>query len=221
MRIIEDLFNVIAPHECLVCKKEGELICGECVSRLIATPARCYKCRRWSDGFRTCDRCRSSSPLYGVWSVTSYDSTAKELVHVLKFARAKAGAVTMARAMAAVCELSEDVVVTHVPTANIRIRERGYDQAALIARELSRIASRPHVSLLARNGSLRQLGQRREERKKQMEGMFRTLGGVDVRGKHILLVDDVFTTGATCEASARVLREAGARRVSAVVFAVA
>ena len=78
-----------------------------------------------------------------------------------------------------------------------------------------------YTPLLARTGGQRQLGQHRDVRVKQMEGAFRILNPDAVRGKHVLLVDDVLTTGATCEAAARALRQAGAKQVGATVFAVA
>jgi ComF family protein len=127
----------------------------------------------------------------------------------------------MAKSLAVATGAAGDVFITYVPTANARVRERGYDQAALIARELSRQVGSPCVPLLARVGGQRQLGQGRAARKKQMEGAFRVLKPALLQNKHVLLVDDVLTTGATCEAAARVLRQAGAKRVSAAVFAVA
>jgi len=221
MSIIEELFNILAPHQCLSCRAEGSLLCQICTDVISNLPERCYACGRRSEAFRTCPACRRRSPLYSVWAVAEYDGAAKELVRALKFARAKAAAGVVAKALAAGCGLSEDVIVTHVPTVPNRIRERGYDQAALIAKQLSAGKSLPYLALLARAGGQRQLGQGREVRKRQMAGAFRLASGANVRGKHILLVDDVLTTGATCEAAARVLRAAGAKRVSAAVFAVA
>ena len=135
MSIIEAIFNIVAPHECLRCKKEGSLLCGMCAGVLAKVPPRCYRCKRWEEGYRTCQRCRQRSPLGSVWPVAAYDDpVAKELVRVLKFDRAKGAAAAIAEAMAAVAsEMPESLYVTHVPTANARVRERGYDQAALIA----------------------------------------------------------------------------------------
>jgi predicted amidophosphoribosyltransferase len=113
------------------------------------------------------------------------------------------------------------VLIAYVPTAPQRVRERGYDQAALIAKELAIRSKLPYHTLLARTGTQRQLGQQRAVRKEQMTGAFRSLDKIDLQDKHVLLIDDVLTTGATCEAAARALRQAGAKRVSAAVFAVA
>jgi ComF family protein len=222
MSIIEELFNVFAPHECLVCKKEGDLICKTCLVGLQRVPPRCYSCQRWSEAFRTCERCRRQSPLFQVWAFTSFDGVAKDVIHALKFARAKAAGRIAGHSLTTIyTSTADEVLIAHLPTAADRIRERGYDQAALIARAFSRELGRPHLPLLARTGSQRQLGQSRTIRKQQLEAAFRPLHADLFRGKHILLVDDVLTTGATCEAAARVLRQAGAKRVSAAVFAVA
>jgi ComF family protein len=222
MSIIEGIFNILAPYECLCCKKEGSLLCWMCADVLTSVPPRCYRCKRREVEYRTCQRCRRYSPLFSVRPVTIYDDpVAKELVRVLKFERAKGAATAMAVAMAAALDALGGVHITHVPTANSRVRERGYDQAALLAKELARRNGQVYTPLLARMGVQRQLGQDRKVRIKQMDEAFRVLNPDLVRGRHILLVDDVLTTGATCEAAARTLRHAGAKRVSALVFAVA
>lgn len=222
MSVIEDLFNIIAPHQCLICGSEGDLLCEGCALLLTFLPERCYLCGRWSEGYRTCARCRARSPLYSVYTAVQYKGAAKDLLHALKFSRAKAGAHTVARILSSVCPTSSsDLLVTYAPTAPSRVRERGYDQAALIARELSRRLGVPCCALLARRGGQRQVGQTRQIRKQQMADAFRPLNTIDLRSKHILVVDDVLTTGATCEAAARTLRKAGAKQVSAATFAVA
>jgi ComF family protein len=105
-----------------------------------------------------------------------------------------------------------------VPLSRRRRIERGYDQAALLARGLSRAAGLP---LLA--GALRrlrdappQVGLTRSERCANAAGAF--AAGPAVRGRAVALVDDVITTGATADACARALREAGATRVCAVAL---
>jgi len=221
MSIIEDLLALIAPHQCIGCGREGSLLCATCSADLRKVPPRCYVCRRWSDDFKTCVPCRRQTPLRNVWAVTTYDGVAKELLHRFKFERARAGAKPIAALLAVKYASVEDVVVVHVPTANTRVRQRGYDQAALIAKEFAARIERPHLPLLIRVGNQRQVGRHRQERKQQMTEAFRLTQGNMVPPKHVLLIDDVLTTGATCEAAARVLRQAGVARVSAAVFAVA
>lgn len=221
MSVITGLFNIFAPHECLGCQKEGFLICYECRLGLAAILPRCYKCRRPSDDFKTCRACRKQTPIHSLWMATSYDGAAKELLHRLKFERAMAGAADVADMLASRLGQVDGLLITYVPTASARVRERGYDQAALIAKELARRLRLPCTPYLVRIGQERQVGSGRTIRKKQMDNAFRAINTRDFRSKHVLLVDDVLTTGATCEAAARVLRLSGARRVSAAVFAVA
>ena len=220
MRLVEDLFNLIAAHDCMVCGAEGSLLCPICSGNLPRVVPRCYLCKRWSDDFRTCKSCRRRTPLASVSAFTFYEGSAKDIVHRLKFGRAKATAKTIADRMA-VNAKSEATLVTYVPTAASRMRQRGYDQSALIAKELARQIGLPCLPLLVRLGSQRQVGQQREARKLQMKDAFRPLNEVAIKGQRILVIDDVLTTGATCEATARALKRAGAREVHAAVFAVA
>jgi ComF family protein len=221
MSLIEELVNVIAPHECVICFTEGDILCPNCSAGLPDAPERCYHCQRHCKGSLTCVNCRKQSLLYSVQSATIYEGAAKEVLGRLKFDRAKAAADTIARVMAERCKFPTEGVITYIPTVNARVRIRGYDQAALIARALARQTGLPCVPLLARVGSQRQLGQQREVRKQQMHDAFRPIHAASLQKAQIILIDDVLTTGATCEAAARVLYKAGAPRVQACVFAVA
>ena len=219
--IIKELFNMLAPHECLGCKKEGSLLCYDCRSSMPPVMPRCYKCGRWSDDWRTCKACQRQTPIHTLWTVTAYEGVVKDLLRRLKFERAAAAADLLAEALAAKCSPGENLIVTYVPTANQRVRMRGYDQSALIAKQLARLLNRPFIPCLARSGQQRQLGQTRQVRTKQMADTFRPVRPYVFQNKHVLIVDDVLTTGATCEAAAKALKAAGAKRVSAAVFAVA
>ncbi|MCA9324597.1 ComF family protein [Candidatus Saccharibacteria bacterium] len=116
-------------------------------------------------------------------------------------------------------DFPEDAVVIHVPTATSRVRQRGFDQASLLARRLARSTPLTHIGALARRGQERQVGSGRKERFEHLLSAFWVQRPELVAGKHIILIDDVITTGATLEAAASVLRKAGAKRVDAVVFA--
>lgn len=216
--LLASLLSVIAPHDCLCCGAEGALVCASCSAKIPVAHERCYRCHSVSTGGRTCGTCRSSSDLYAVHTLTAYEGLAKDLVWKLKFGRARAAGKEIGRLLPSPV-VTGTTVVTHAPTAAMRVRQRGYDQAALIAKAFARQAGLSYTPLLSRLTSLKQVGASRHVRKRQLDGAFRPLHVGRIKGAHIILIDDVITTGATLEAAARVLKKAGARRVEAVVFA--
>ncbi|HSW37458.1 MAG TPA: phosphoribosyltransferase family protein [Candidatus Saccharimonadales bacterium] len=218
MSIFDILTASFAPHECLSCGQEGHLLCKACTHKLSQIPERCYRCRRLSAGNRSCEACRRMSKLYSLKAGTIYEGLAKDLVWRLKFQGAQTAAHDMARYLAPMVE-SRGVVIVHVPTATGRVRRRGYDQAYLLARALAKQTQLPHLAALARLGQHHQVGASRRERTTQLAQAFIVLKPELVQNSHILLVDDVLTTGATLEAAARALKLAGAKRVDGLVFA--
>ncbi len=221
MALIDRLISTIAPHECVQCGREGSLLCAWCLPDACpALPSRCYRCQRLSSFSRVCEKCRTKTKLSHVWVRTEYEGVGKELVRLLKFERNQAAAERISLLMSeGLPYLSENTFIVHVPTTTVHVRQRGYDQAKLIASKLSVLLSRRHLALLARTGQTHQVGSRRIERVTQLEGAFHPLRKHLIKGAHIVLVDDVITTGATIEEAARTLRKAGAKRVDAVVFA--
>jgi ComF family protein len=110
-------------------------------------------------------------------------------------------------------------IVVPVPTASSRRRQRGYDQAELIARQLAKLCGLRYTKLLRRRGNSRQVGSSRQLRRLQLADAFYLTHPSMVRGQSVLLIDDVLTTGATLEAAGQVVKQAGSKRVMAAVFA--
>lgn len=147
-----------------------------------------------------------------------YEGPPKEMVWRLKFHGARKASHLMAAHMARQV-VDADAYLVPVPTATSRVRQRGYDQAKLLARELSRQTRLPYLDCLMRGGQAHQVGASRTQRLQQLAKAYRLKKAALVRGADIILVDDVITTGATLEAAAKVLRVAGARHVDAIVYA--
>jgi competence protein ComFC len=217
---LEKIIAIIAPHDCLFCGREGAVVCNWCLPDCVAPlPERCYGCRTLSAGSRVCAACRHRSPLRNVWVRTQYNDSAKHLLYKLKFERASAAAGPLATLMSeALPYLESSVLVTSVPTASSRVRQRGYDHAKLLGEDLAATRGLSYGVLLARIGQTRQVGANRNQRKQQLSDAFRPIS-TRCKGRDVLLVDDVVTTGTTLEEAARCLRRAGARSVRAVVFA--
>jgi ComF family protein len=152
----------------------------------------------------------------------SYSGQAKDLVWRLKYDGAQAAAAIMAEMMANhIGANRKQTVIVPVPTTTARIRQRGYDQATLIAHELSRLTGVPVVAGLGREGRAHQVGASRQQRQSQLRGAFRARNTARLHGKRVLLVDDVLTTGATFEAATQTLLAAGVTDINELAFAAA
>lgn len=221
MNPLERAISLIAPHICTTCNKEGNLLCESCSNLLLArNPSRCYRCHKATVQNKTCLPCRKKTGIAHVWPACSYNSAAKELVYKLKFDRAKSASSDIARIIALQLPiLPSNVLISHIPTVNKRVRIRGYDQAQLIAKDLAKLTGLEYKALLLRQKSARQVGAKRKDRFTQLENAFLAPRPDNIAGQHVLLVDDVSTTGATIESAAGLLRKNKAKLIDVAVFA--
>ena len=221
MPLLERLLAPLAPHMCLVCGQENFLLCNFCAQDvLIPLPSRCYRCQRLTDDFKVCSKCQPQTVLKHVWIATNYTGAAQELVKRYKFERARAAVDILAAALDQALPYGlKDILIIPVPTATSRIRLRGYDHAALLARALANRRKLDWQRLVTRVSQSRQVGSNRKQRHKQLKNAFIVTNPSAVKGRKILIIDDVTTTGATLETMAQVLKNAGAKQVDAVVFA--
>lgn len=214
--MIEHIISLIAPHKCVGCDHEGSLLCDPCSKTLGINNERCKKC-----GYTFSEQgCVCFAPIARVYAATRYDSLPRQLVGKLKFDRAKSAAATIAASCAPLVP-PESTVISYVPTANSRVRLRGYDQSRLIARGVAQYCNKPMIRLLARTSEARQVGASAEVRRSQLKEAFRPTALSVIAGSHIILVDDVLTTGSTVQAAAEALIQSEAARVDVVVFSVA
>ncbi|HEX6072518.1 MAG TPA: ComF family protein [Sphingomicrobium sp.] len=171
----------------------------------------------------TCGACLARPPrIARSRAAVAYDDISRGLAIRLKYGRKVAIARTMARYMAPLvaADGSERVLVP-VPLHRTRLWRRGFNQSALIARELSRrLKIKADPLLLRRSKRTPPLkGMSPLQRRKTVSGAFRVADRSAVEGKTIILVDDVLTTGSTAEACARTLKRAGAVRVELISWA--
>lgn len=216
----EAIFNVIAPYDCILCSAEGTLVCAWCWPELFElAPARCFACQADSPEAAVCPKCRMNIPLGHVWVVTPYRGGARALVRRMKIDAQRQACLLIAQAMHESAPHFSAVCITSVPTATARIRERGFDHSALIAREFARLRGLQYRPLLIRRGRTKQAGANKAQRALQIQGVYRPRYTKLLPGLNVLLIDDVTTTGATLTEVAKVLKAVGAGKVDALVFA--
>jgi len=199
-------------NTCHICDRgleEKGILCSQCLKRLdqLRLPA---------------DRIllRSYPVVSGCMSVWTHAGEARELVHQLKYGANAAAAIPLAEGMARVIAEKNAVIgqldaVLPVPLHKRRLEDRGYNQAGILAENLcgyTSLALMDDVLLRVRYAQSL-VGSSRDERMAAMHEAFAIQSATDLNGKRLLLVDDVFTTGATSMACARVLLEAGAKDV--------
>lgn len=220
----------LVPRCCAVCEKwPSHGLCCSCYALFKRQPARCTACgvEMVQTRILVCGLCLSSPYVFDeVVAAVSYEEPWRLLVHRLKFLRATEYAGVMAQLMQLVIGLKgvqmPDLVLP-VASAPERLRGRGYNQAWEIARRLARLMCLP-----ARGDVLRRVHHseslahlKRSERFRVLKGAFAVSDRYTdlVAHKHVVVVDDVMTTGATLQAAAQALKGAGAARVSGWVFA--
>lgn len=208
------LLDLLFPPACYGCHKPGVLLCSTCLAAIEPPPQRaCLRCGAPAV-VDYCSACRPS-PLDGVISLAVFQPPLQPAIHAFKYAGISGLAAPLAACMAEAWPrtgLSADAFVPVALHAR-RIRERGYNQAALLVRELAAATGlRDGDGWVQRRRDTRpQVGLGQAERRANVADAFSA--DPCVAGQAIVLIDDVCTTGATLEACAVALKGAGAASV--------
>ncbi|WP_288011178.1 ComF family protein [Diaphorobacter sp.] len=215
------------PSRCAVCHAwPARPVCDACRMQFAPPLSRCATCARLLPrGVAQCGDClRHPPPLDACVAAVSYAFPWADLLAQFKFHAepgwAGALAQLMARAPGAQAALAQADLVLPVPLSPERLRQRGYNQALLLARALGHPQVHARMLLRVRDTEA-QSHLARAERLRNLRGAFvpDPLRAAQLAGKRVLLVDDVMTTGATLHAAAAPLRDAGALQVCALVLA--
>lgn len=234
--IKQGLLHILFPRTCVCCGCDlpyntHNYLCEGCAGQLVRPgPLFCARCGvNLPSGGAHCRACRGSkAKTYKCRIIRSawvFNAPSRAFVHGLKYGGNDYLAENMGRQMgqnfAGYTELAGAELVVPVPLFKRRQRGRGYNQSELLARSFARytgLALAPHALMRSRDTvSQTKLG--RAARLANMQGAFACVQPGLVKGKVILLVDDVATTGATLEGCATALRRAGAKRVLAYTYA--
>ena len=221
------LVDVALPPSCVVCDEvlpAPGAFCDGCAHEVLELPpVHCRTCAepgRFDEG--QCARCRAGVPWDLAWAPFEHEGSVARAIHRFKYEdRADLsrplGMLLAASSRARWAELHG--VVVPLPLHEARFRERRFDQAALLAKELCAHTKWPlALDLLSRvKNTSRQVGLSEAAREANVRGAF--VAAAAVAGQDVLLLDDVLTSGATAREAARVLREAGAARVRVLTLA--
>ena len=212
MTLLDTVLDLFFPTKCVFCHKltqAGETVCKACAKNLPFAPKELQQ-----QSFPHIPVC--VSPLF-------YEGVVRESLLRYKFSGASCYAKTYGDFLRKCIDengISCDII-TWVPLSRLRLRKRGYDQARLLAQELAIRSGIPCLRLLkkTRNTSAQSLAGGAANRKQNISRAYAALDQKSIKGKKILLVDDIVTTGSTLTECARILSGAGASSVSAVTLA--
>ncbi|HET9811573.1 MAG TPA: ComF family protein [Sphingomicrobium sp.] len=227
--ILRNVLDFALPPRCGGCGAivdEVDSFCTECWRQLeFLGAAGCSRCGLplKATDIDICAVCLAKPPrLDRIRSAVAYDDISRSIALRLKYGRKVALARTMSRYMQPLLgQAVSDVLLVPVPLHRARLWRRGFNQAAIVARDLSRRTGFPMaVDTLQRVRPTPPLkGLNLRQRRRTVAGAFRANPAAELRGRTVVLIDDVFTTGSTANACARVLKRAGAGRVELISWA--
>lgn len=212
--LLDKIIGIVAPFECVVCGREGKIVCANCLGTVaIAKASTCFLCNKLTDRWQTCKACRKKTKIKGVIIASHYEGPVKDLVRRLKYQRTISAADVLAKLLAGLIDKDRFDLITWVPASTQRQRQRGYNQAELIAKSLARRLELPYSVSLSRLGHERQVGTTRQIRFRQLQNKMYAVAKYRWQGKRVLVIDDVVTTGASINEAGRALKEAGAKSI--------
>ena len=208
---------------------DGVPLCPDCLRQLLRAASVqgtfCPRCLSALRPGKPCSVCRRDPErlISRTYAPYRYRGAVRGLILRLKFSGDTQAAALLAPPMARAAEEAGADLLVPVPLGKRRLRERGYNQAFLLAMLVGRLNGLPAAETLLRTrDTRRQSGLHSiRERRQNLEGAFAPKPGFDLNGKHVLLVDDVRTSGATALACAKVLRDSGAADVALLCAAIA
>jgi len=237
------LLDLLFPKFCISCGKEGSYLCQDCFSLIdILERQYCPFCPQPKvviDG-KTCNFCKRSKSLNGLYCAASYNNfIVKKLINQFKY---EPYIKELSKPLSFLIiahfinlnkvenfqdftprffQKSGGFILVPIPLHKKKLKKRGFNQASEIAKELSRILKIPFFDniLIKIKQTPAQMELKKEEREKNIKGIFLCQKPETIQRRKILLVDDVFTTGSTMEECAFILKKAGAKEVWGIVVA--
>lgn len=216
--------DLLFPKRCVSCGRLGNYICRECFSKIvfIEKPV-CPICQRQAIGGRVHLGCRTKYGLDGLVVGCRYRGPVKLAIQKVKYRWVYDIGETLSTLLLENIwrfNLPGEVTLVPIPLHLRRKKWRGFNQAELLAKILAKSSGLFHSEILERITETKaQVGLDKKERKANVKGVFVLKPKANIRGKDLVLVDDVYTSGATMQEAARVLKQAGAGEVWGMTIA--
>lgn len=230
--LLENVLDILFPIQCLGCRKKDTWFCNDCLRKIPFTNEHvCGFCEKVTTPFgQTCLACKKHSPLDALLPATSYQQThVSKAVHLFKYRFIEKldqflGILLVNQIRET--ELPLPDLIIPVPLHKHRLRWRGFNQSALLAKYVSENLLTENILAMEKDVLLRQRWtspqmeiKDHKERQKNISGAFMVTNKEKIQDKTILLIDDITTTGSTLFECAKVLKAAGAKYVWAAVVA--
>ena len=245
MEIAQKILSGLFPSRCILCQKTVDRqgvdvatglelknveICSGCLSTLPYNHPCCTSCALplAEDVAQPvlCGRCIQKTPAFDYsYSLFRYEDALIKLVHQLKFSEKVSYARSIGEML--LSKLQQEVYCVEklpdcllpVPLHRSRLKQRGFNQSIEIARVIARRLQLPivHAAVIRRRSTESQTGLSAKQRHKNIRGAFDVVG--DLKGQHVLIIDDVVTTGSTVNELAKVLKKNGVKRVGVLSIA--
>lgn len=214
-----NVLDLIAPHTCRGCGRVGSPLCSRCKNYIIRNSHNfCPSCFTPSQNGH-CQKCSLNFPIF---SAHERSSIISQLIYDFKYDSVRALATPLAEIIGhSIPKQDFNVIIVPLPTIGKHIRQRGLDHTLLLAKKLAKYKKWRVKKLLIRTNSSVQVGANKKERKTQAANAYKINRKIKINQNNIyLLLDDVWTTGSSIKAAAKILRQAGIKNIAATVLAV-
>ncbi len=229
MSLVSDFLDLLFPRFCYSCQVKlpysKDVLCDVCLEKLDFLEKICPLCGEIIDN-KECTKCDSNHFHFDLArSIYHFDPLIQKIIHEFKYNEmtsiAKLIADLSAKYLSKYTPFPEIDFMVPIPLHRVKKRMRGFNQAELITKYLAVLTNNSHApKLITRNRfTTTQTLLNRKERKQNVAGAFRINKRYDIQNKTILIVDDVFTTGATVNTISKLLKQNGASKVYVLTFA--
>lgn len=225
-KFINDIAALVFPASCFGCNRDDHWLCPECVATLMLnTQPECPYCRTPSARGRRCPSCQNKGILDGLIVAAPYNLVWKKIIHQYKFSFVESAAHDIFKAVATSWQqlgsnIEPDTMVLPVPLSHKRQLWRGFNQSAILGRLLAKNLGLPYGEFMQRSG--KQIEQSKLTRTGRLANAARqtfSIKHIEKVPPSVIIVDDVYTTGATMEACAQALRAVGVKTIWGCVIA--